>query len=77
MKRTAPPCRTLTASRLDRAAVLDRDYAAVATALHYDAGLPADAAIIRAIETFRAGETVRNWWDRAVAAPPGCLCPEA
>ena len=67
MKRTAPPCRTLTASRLDRAAVLDRDYAAVATALHYDAGLPADAAITRAIETFRAGETVRDWWDRAVA----------
>jgi hypothetical protein len=77
MKRTAPPCRTLTASRLDRDAVLDRDYAAVATALHYDAGLPADAAITRAIETFRAGETVRDWWDRAVAAPPGRPCPEA
>ena len=32
-----------------------------ATALHYDAGLPADAAITRAIETFRAGETARDW----------------
>jgi hypothetical protein len=67
MKGAAPPCHTLTAARVDRDADLPRDYAAVATALHYDAGLPADAAITRAIETFRAGETVRDWWDRAVA----------
>jgi hypothetical protein len=37
----------------------------VATALHYDAGMPADQAITRAIESFRPGETVRDWWDRA------------
>jgi hypothetical protein len=68
MKPTAPPCRTLTAARLDRDADLDRDYAAVATALHYDAGVPADQAITRAIESFRPGETVRAWLDWAVAA---------
>jgi hypothetical protein len=68
MKAAAPPCHTLTAARLDRDADLDRDYAAVATALHYDAGLPADQAITRAIESFRAGETVREWWDRATGA---------
>jgi hypothetical protein len=64
---TAPPCRTLTAARLDRVADLDRDLAAVATALHNDAGLLVDAAITRARETFRPGETVRDWWDRAAA----------
>jgi hypothetical protein len=62
---TTPPCRTLTAARLDRDADLDRDHAAVATALHYDVSLPADAAITRARETFRPGATVRPWWDRA------------
>jgi len=31
----------------------------VATALYHDAGLPADQAIARAAEAFRAGETVR------------------
>ena len=65
MSRAAPRCRTLTAARLDRDADLDRDYAAVATALHYDVGVPADEAIARARETFRPGETVRDWWDRA------------
>jgi hypothetical protein len=66
MKRTAPPCRTLTSARLDRDADLDRDLAAVASALHHDAGLLVDAAITRARETFRPGETVRDWWLRAV-----------
>jgi hypothetical protein len=56
---------TLTAARLDREVDLDRDLAAVATALHYDAVLSADAAITRARETFRPGATVRAWWDRA------------
>ena len=66
MKRTAPPCRTLTSARLDRDADLDRDLAAVASALHHDAGLLVDAAITRARETFRPGETVRDWRLRAV-----------
>jgi len=44
---------------------LDRDYAAVATALLHDAGLSADQAITPARGTFRPGETVRAWWDRA------------
>lgn len=48
-----------------RRADLDRDYAAVGTALHQDAGVPADQAIARARETFRPGETVRGWWNRA------------
>ena len=68
MERIALQCRSLTAARLDRDADLDRDYAAVATALHYDTGMPADQAITRAIKSFRPGETVRAWWDRAVAA---------
>ena len=34
VKRAAPPSGTLTAARLDREANLDRDLAAVATALH-------------------------------------------
>jgi hypothetical protein len=68
VSRAAPRCRTLTAARLDRAADLDRDYAAVATALHYDVGVPAERAITRARETFRPGETVRAWWDRAATA---------
>jgi hypothetical protein len=72
MNRTAPRprTRTLTAARLDRDADLDRDHAALATALHHDAGLPADQAIARARETFRQGETVRDWWTRAASAPP-------
>jgi len=37
-------------------------------ALHHDAGLPVDQGIARAREAFRAGETVRDWWDRAAAA---------
>jgi hypothetical protein len=65
MKPTSPRGRTLTSARLDRDADLDRDHAAVATALHYDAGLPSDQAITRARETFRPGATVRAWWDRA------------
>jgi len=65
MKCAAPPCCTLTAARLDRDANLDRDHAAVATALYHDAGLPADQAITTARETFRPGETVRDWWNRA------------
>ena len=65
MRTVAPPHRILTSARLDREASLDRDYAAVATALHYDAGVPADHAINRAIESFRPGETVRARWDRA------------
>jgi hypothetical protein len=65
VKRATPPCRILTAARLDREAELDRDLAAVASALHHDAGLLVDAAITRARETFRPGETVREWWDRA------------
>ena len=72
----APRRCTLTPARLDREADLDRDYAAVATALHYDAGLPADQAIIRACETFRPGETVRAWWERATAGKkPGVTKP--
>jgi hypothetical protein len=67
MKHTAPICRTLTRARLDRVADFDRDYAAVATALHCDAGLPAYQAIARACDTFRSGETVRAWWNRAAA----------
>ena len=63
----APPCRTLTAARLGHDADLDRDLGAVATALHHDAGVPADQAIARAAETFRSGEAVRAWWDRAAA----------
>ena len=68
--------RTLTSAPLDRDADLDRDYAAVATPLHYDAGLPADQALARARETFRAGETVRDWWGRAAASPAakGATC---
>jgi hypothetical protein len=65
MKGAAPPCHTLTAARVDRDADLPRDYAAVATALHYDAGLRADQAMTRARGTFRPGETVRAWWQRA------------
>jgi hypothetical protein len=65
VKAATPPHRILTSAHLDREANLDRDYAAVAAALHYDTGLPADAAIARALETFRPCETVREWWDRA------------
>jgi hypothetical protein len=65
MKPTLPRGRTLTSARLDRDADLDRDLAAVASALHHGAGLLVDAAITRARETFRAGETVRDWWERA------------
>ena len=65
MSRAPPRCRTLTAARLDRDADLDRDLGAVATALHHDAGVPADQAIATARETFRPGETVRGWWNRA------------
>ena len=60
MTPTSPRGRTLTSARLDRVADLDRDLAAVASALHHDAGLPVDAAITRARETFRPGETVRD-----------------
>jgi hypothetical protein len=60
-----PPCRTLTSARLDCDPDLDRDQVAVATALHYHAGLSADQAITGARETFRPGATVRAWWDRA------------
>jgi hypothetical protein len=60
MSRAAPRCRTLTPARLDRGADLDRDLGAVATALHSDAGVPADQAIARAREAFRPGETVRG-----------------
>jgi hypothetical protein len=65
MSRAPPRCRTLTAARLDRDADLDRDLGAVATALHHDAGMPADRAIAMAWATFRPGETVRGWWNRA------------
>jgi hypothetical protein len=65
MSRVAPRCRTLTAARLDRDADLDRDLGAVATALHHDAGMPADRAIAMARATFRPGEAVRDWWNRA------------
>jgi hypothetical protein len=68
VKPTTPRSRTLTAVRLDRQADLDRDYAAVASALHYDADVPADQAITRTIESFRPGDTVREWWDRARGA---------
>jgi len=57
----------LTHARLDREADRRRDLAAVADALHHDLGLLVHAAITRARETFRAGETVRAWWDRARA----------
>jgi len=65
VSRAAALCRTLTAARLDRDADLDRDLGAVATALHHDAGVPADQAIAKAREAFRPGETVRGWWNRA------------
>jgi hypothetical protein len=65
VNRAPPRCRTLTAARLDRDADLDRDLGAVATALHHDAGVPADQAIATAREAFRPGETVRDWWNRA------------
>ena len=45
MSRAVPRCRALTAARLDRDADLDRDLGAVATALHQDAGVPADQAL--------------------------------
>ena len=67
---------TSVAARRDRDADLDRDLGAVATALHYDAGVPADQAITRARETFRPGETVRAWWERATAGKkPGVTKP--
>jgi hypothetical protein len=69
MKPATPPRRILQSTRLDREANFARDHGAVAAALHYDMGLPADAALARAQETFRPGETVRKWWDRARAAP--------
>ena len=69
MKRDAPPSDILTAARLDREADLDRDLAAVAITLHYDAGLLVDVALGRARDAFRPGATVRDWWDRARAAP--------
>jgi hypothetical protein len=65
--RAASPTRILTRARLDREADVDRDLAAVAAALHHNAGLLVDVAITRARETFRPGETVREWWDRAKA----------
>ena len=65
VKPTSPRGRTLTSARLDRDADLDRDLAAVASALHHGTGLLVDAAITRARETFRPGATVRAWWDRA------------
>jgi hypothetical protein len=65
MSRAAPVCRTLTAARFDRDADLDRDLGAVGTALHQDAGVPADQAIAKAREAFRPGERVRDWWSRA------------
>jgi hypothetical protein len=60
-------CRTITAARLDRVADLDRDLAAVAAALHRDAGVAAGIAAAVAREAFRPGETVRAWWNRATA----------
>jgi hypothetical protein len=45
----------------------------VASALHYDAGLLVDQAVARARETFRPGETVRAWCDRAAAAEDALL----
>jgi hypothetical protein len=57
----------LTVARSDRAAGLDRDLGAIDTVLHQDAGVPADAAITRARETFRPGESMRTWWKRAAA----------
>jgi hypothetical protein len=69
VSRPVPACRTLTDARLDRIADLSRDLGAMATALHYDVGVPADAAIDHARKTFRRGETVRQWWGRAVASP--------
>ena len=76
LKPTTPRSRILTAARLDRDADLNRDLGAVATTLHYVAGLPADQALTRARETFRAGETVRDWWGRAAASPAaeGATC---
>ena len=32
------------------------------------AGAAADQAITRPIDSFRPGETVREWWDRATGA---------
>jgi hypothetical protein len=55
VKVAGPRCRTLTAARLDRDADLDRDYAAVATALCHDAGVPADHAIARGVRDLPAG----------------------
>jgi integrase/recombinase XerC len=52
-------------ARRNRIADLERDPGAMATALHHDAGIPAEPAIDRARETFRSGVTARNWWGRA------------
>jgi hypothetical protein len=49
----------------------------VTTALQYDVCRPVDQAITAARETFWPGETVRAWWDRAVAAPSGGTGAEA
>jgi hypothetical protein len=57
---------TLTDARLDRVADISRDLGAVATALHHDTGASVEAALECARETFRVGETVRQWWGRAV-----------
>ena len=65
MSRVIVLCRTLTAAQLDRAADLDRDLAAVATALHRDARVAAGIAVAVAREAFRPGETMRAWWNRA------------
>jgi hypothetical protein len=58
---------TLTDARLDRVADISRDLGAVATALHDTTGASVEAALECARETFRVGETVRQWWGRAVA----------
>jgi hypothetical protein len=65
MKRAASPTRILTAAQLDREADLERDLAALAIALHHNARLLVYTAITTARETFRPGETVQDWWNRA------------
>jgi hypothetical protein len=52
---------------LDRVADLGCALGAVVTVLYHGAGLPGAQVIARTRETFRPGETVRNWWNRASA----------
>lgn len=57
-------------AELDRVADLGCALAAVVTVLFRDAGLPGAQAIASTRETFRPGETIRDWWKRISAGSP-------